>query len=157
MPETKGKKADASTRNTRAASAQEGGREMLAGGESEGKDVDLQAACDCIRKTDRAVEELVQAARVLPRVEEDGTSECPFAEELYARKEEAQMEVEKFWMGALRRAVEDGDVDHGSLMAGQSVGLVDRIEPVAEIIRELANDIETELGRVRQLLGVRVA
>ncbi|MBS3906592.1 MAG: nitronate monooxygenase, partial [Syntrophaceae bacterium] len=34
----------------------------------------------------------------------------------------AQYEVENFWMGALRRAVVEGDVEHGSLMAGQSVG-----------------------------------
>ncbi|MCP4693881.1 MAG: hypothetical protein GY859_37950, partial [Desulfobacterales bacterium] len=37
---------------------------------------------------------------------------------------EAQFEVEKFWMGALRNAAVDGDIKKGSLMAGQSVGLV---------------------------------
>jgi len=64
----------------------------------------------------------------------------------------AQLEVERFWMGALRRAVQDGDVERGSLMAGQSVGLVDEELPVAEIIANLANDCETELQRVRGLL-----
>ena len=39
-------------------------------------------------------------------------------------QKEAQLEIEHFWAGALRRAVIDGDVEAGSLMAGQSVGLV---------------------------------
>ncbi len=63
---------------------------------------------------------------------------------------EAQEEVEKFWMGRLRDAVVDGDVDHGSLMAGQSVGLVDNILSVQEIIGELVSDAEKELERVRE-------
>ena len=37
---------------------------------------------------------------------------------------DAQLAIEHFWGGALRRAVIDGDVENGSLMAGQSVGLV---------------------------------
>jgi len=52
-------------------------------------------------------------------------------------KEAAQLEIEHFWAGALRRAVIEGDVEHGSLMAGQSVGMVTREQPVAEIIQEL--------------------
>lgn len=52
-------------------------------------------------------------------------------------KEEAQLEIEHFWAGALRRAVIDGDIEDGSLMAGQSVGLVTREQPTAEIIQEL--------------------
>ncbi len=47
---------------------------------------------------------------------------------------EAQLQIEHYWAGALRRAVIDGDVEHGSVMAGQSVGMVKREEPVAEII-----------------------
>ena len=39
-------------------------------------------------------------------------------------QKEAQLEIEHFWAGALRRAVIDGDVEAGSLMAGQSVGMV---------------------------------
>jgi enoyl-[acyl-carrier protein] reductase II len=52
-------------------------------------------------------------------------------------KDAAQLEIEHFWAGALRRAVVDGDVETGSLMAGQSVGLVSREQPMAEIIGEL--------------------
>ncbi|MBI3708500.1 MAG: nitronate monooxygenase [Proteobacteria bacterium] len=50
---------------------------------------------------------------------------------------EAQLEIEHFWAGALRRAVIDGDVENGSLMAGQSVGMVTRIQTTREVIDEL--------------------
>jgi enoyl-[acyl-carrier protein] reductase II len=52
-------------------------------------------------------------------------------------KEEAQLLVERFWAGALRRAVIEGDIETGSVMAGQSVGMVTKVQPVAEIIQEL--------------------
>lgn len=50
---------------------------------------------------------------------------------------EAQLEIEHFWAGALRRAVVEGDIEAGSLMAGQSVGFVTREQATAEILREL--------------------
>ena len=53
-------------------------------------------------------------------------------------KKEAQLQIEHFWAGALKKAVIDGDVEHGSVMAGQSVGMVSKVEPVADIINELA-------------------
>ncbi len=59
---------------------------------------------------------------------------------------EAQLEIEKFWAGALRRAVIDGDVESGSLMAGQSVGMVTAEEPVADIMRQLLDQAETALS-----------
>ena len=68
------------------------------------------------------------------------------------QRNEAQEEVEEFWMGGLRRAVIDGDVSYGSLMAGQSVGLVDKIMPVRDILEELVRDTEAELQRVRHTL-----
>jgi len=65
---------------------------------------------------------------------------------------EAQELVEKFWMDALRRAVIEGDTTTGSLMAGQSVGLVDKILPIKDIIDELVRDTESELHRVYDTL-----
>lgn len=60
----------------------------------------------------------------------------------------AQLEIEHFWAGALRRAVIDGDVENGSLMAGQSVGMVTREQPTHEIIEELiAEAIQALLDR----------
>jgi len=66
----------------------------------------------------------------------------------------AQMEVEKFWVGALRSAVVDGNVRKGSLMAGQSVGLVNEIKPIAEIIHELVTDAEATLKVLRERLNI---
>lgn len=52
-------------------------------------------------------------------------------------REEGQLAIEHFWAGALRKAVIDGDVERGSLMAGQSVGMVNSIQTCQEIIDEL--------------------
>ena len=60
---------------------------------------------------------------------------------------EAQLRIEHFWAGALRRAVIDGDVENGSLMAGQSVGMVTQEEPVAEIVATLMVESEAALAR----------
>jgi enoyl-[acyl-carrier protein] reductase II len=60
-------------------------------------------------------------------------------------KDAAQLEIEHFWAGALKRAVIDGDVENGSLMAGQSVGLVTREQPVAEILGELVAQAEAAI------------
>jgi enoyl-[acyl-carrier protein] reductase II len=54
-------------------------------------------------------------------------------------QKDAQLEIEHYWAGALRRAVIDGDVETGSLMAGQSVGLVTREQSTTEILAELVD------------------
>lgn len=61
-------------------------------------------------------------------------------------QKEAQLEIEHFWAGALRRAVIDGDVENGSVMAGQSVGLVTREQPCAEILAELVDQAVAALA-----------
>lgn len=74
--------------------------------------------------------------------------------------EEASLAIEHFWAGALRRAAIDGDVESGSLMAGQSVGLVQKEQPVAEIFSELVDQTCFALGRGSEkppLLGEAVA
>jgi enoyl-[acyl-carrier protein] reductase II len=58
----------------------------------------------------------------------------------------AQLEIERFWAGALRRAVIDGDVENGSVMAGQSVGMVKTEEPVAAILSTLVREAEEALA-----------
>lgn len=60
---------------------------------------------------------------------------------------EAQLQIEHYWAGALRRAVIEGDVENGSVMAGQSVGMVTKEEPAADIIAELMVQCEAELAR----------
>jgi enoyl-[acyl-carrier protein] reductase II len=60
---------------------------------------------------------------------------------------EAQLQIEHYWAGALRRAVIDGDIEHGSVMAGQSVGMVKTEEPVAAIIASLMEEAATALDK----------
>ena len=59
----------------------------------------------------------------------------------------AQLDIEHYWAGALRRAVVDGDVETGSLMAGQSVGMVTQEQPTAEIIAELVGQAARALAK----------
>ena len=60
---------------------------------------------------------------------------------------EAQLQIEHYWAGALRRAVIDGDIEHGSVMAGQSVGMVTKEEPLADIIATLLAEAAAALAR----------
>lgn len=61
-------------------------------------------------------------------------------------KDEAQLEIEHFWAGSLRRAVIDGDVATGSMMAGQSVGMVTAELPVALIIAGIVEQAVSALA-----------
>ncbi|MDW7679893.1 MAG: nitronate monooxygenase, partial [bacterium] len=67
-------------------------------------------------------------------------------------KKDAQYEIEKYWIGALRNAVQNGDVERGSLMAGQSVGLVDKIQSMRQMFDELIQDAELELKKISERL-----
>jgi enoyl-[acyl-carrier protein] reductase II len=58
----------------------------------------------------------------------------------------AQLEIEHFWAGALRRAVIDGDIETGSLMAGQSVGFVLEPQSTSEILAELVDQATAALA-----------
>lgn len=87
--------------------------------------------------------------------EEFGRLQLRLLKELEAgtiTREKAQFDVESFWVGSLRNAVVDGDVEDGSLMAGQSVGLVSEVQPMCEIFRCLVDDAEAELIRMQGLL-----
>jgi len=72
-------------------------------------------------------------------------------EENAINTEEAQYNVENFWVGALRKAVMDGDVENGSLMAGQSVGLMKDIKPIKQIILDLYDEANQELKKIKKI------
>lgn len=65
-------------------------------------------------------------------------------------KEAAQLAIEHFWAGALKRAVIEGDVEHGSVMAGQSVGMVTCEQPAADIVDELVAQAAAALAERRR-------
>ncbi len=61
----------------------------------------------------------------------------------YLKKEREgadRMELEAFTLGSLRKAVFDGNVTEGSLMAGQVCGQLTDIRPLSVIFRELYED-----------------
>ncbi len=60
---------------------------------------------------------------------------------------EAQLTIERFWSGSLRRAVIDGDIEYGSLMAGQSVSMVRDIQTAKEIIYEIIMQADLKLSK----------
>ena len=57
------------------------------------------------------------------------------------------MELEELTLGSLRRAVYDGDVENGSVMAGQIAGLVTEIRPVKNIIEDIMKEAKDVLER----------
>ena len=64
-------------------------------------------------------------------------------------KEEAILQVENFWIGGLRKAVVDGDTEEGSVMAGQSVGLMKDIIPMKQVFDDITSQAEAELAKVQ--------
>lgn len=65
---------------------------------------------------------------------------------------EAGLKLEEFWIGGLKKGAIDGDIERGSIMAGQSVGLVKEVLPAAEIISRLIDEGLEEANRVLELL-----
>ena len=72
------------------------------------------------------------------------------AKEYVKREKEGvdMLELEKYTLGSLRRAVFEGDVDTGSLMAGQVAGMINEIKPIKIIIKELFDDCATEFKKL---------
>ena len=68
---------------------------------------------------------------------------------------EAGMKLEEFWIGGLKKAAIDGDVENGSLMAGQSVGLVNERKSVADTIAELLDQATAECCKITERLAGR--
>ncbi len=69
-------------------------------------------------------------------------------------RQDAQYEVEKYWVGSLREGAVEGNVERGSLMAGQSVGLIRRIQPLREILEELVRDADLAVaGALQRIEG----
>ena len=55
-------------------------------------------------------------------------------------------ELELLTLGSLRRAVQEGDTDGGSMMAGQIAGLVKQEQSCQEILEEIMRQAETLFG-----------
>lgn len=90
------------------------------------------------RSTGHPVRNLKNAfTREFDRLEEEGT---------------AVEELEEFGKGALRAAAIDGDDSMGSMMAGQTAGMISEIKPAAEIIEDIMSQIDGVLDRLNESL-----
>ena len=58
-------------------------------------------------------------------------------------------EIENLGMGGLRRAFLEGDIEMGSLMAGQCAAMVKQIQPCADIIKSYFDDIDNIITNIR--------
>ena len=67
-------------------------------------------------------------------------------------RNDAQFKVEEYWIGSLRNAAVDGDVEHGSLMAGQSVGILNKVQPLRAILQDIVDEADQGLGQVMELM-----
>ena len=71
----------------------------------------------------------------------------------YIAKEKAgadKMELEEFTLGSRRRAVFEGDVKSGSLMAGQVAGMLHEIRPVRAILEDMWSGCKDVLARMEK-------
>lgn len=58
-------------------------------------------------------------------------------------------ELEKYTLGALKRSVIEGDIKNGSLMCGLSIGQIDKIKSLEEIIKTLIDEYLEELEKIK--------
>ncbi|MBQ9082653.1 MAG: nitronate monooxygenase, partial [Clostridia bacterium] len=76
----------------------------------------------------------------------------PFAR-AYLKAEYSTMpddELEAFATGALRLAVQEGDNEKGCFLAGQIASMVKKVQPAAEIVKEVMEDAEPVLRRAAE-------
>ncbi|MEZ4386601.1 MAG: nitronate monooxygenase family protein [Candidatus Krumholzibacteriia bacterium] len=104
----------------------------------------------------------VVAVRALnnPAMDDFGALQLKLLKKLDAgelSRQDAQYEVEHYWVGSLREGAVEGNVEKGSLMAGQSVGLVNKIQPLREILQELVDGADAALGEAEARLAGRRA
>ena len=64
-----------------------------------------------------------------------------------------KLELEQFTLGSLRRAVFDGDVKNGSLMAGQVAGMLHEVRPLRSILEELWTGCRDRLPQLAEEVG----
>jgi len=105
--------------------------------EQEREDARAQRAeAETIRQ--KAEEQLKSVDKLREREMEQARTQAMRIVEQARRESQAfLMELEKLTLGSLRRAVFDGDVDTGSLMAGQVAGMLHEIRPLRAIFEDL--------------------
>ena len=62
-------------------------------------------------------------------------------------------ELEQLGAGRLRLAVVEGDMENGSLMAGQIAGMIKDVKPCKAIIEDIISEAEKQVDRINILAG----
>ncbi|MCD7748155.1 MAG: enoyl-[acyl-carrier-protein] reductase FabK [Firmicutes bacterium] len=72
----------------------------------------------------------------------------PFARRFYKAEysDMSDEELDSLGVGALRLAVKEGDVENGTFLCGQVAALVNKVQPAAEIVKEIMDDTERVLN-----------
>ncbi|QTA37470.1 enoyl-[acyl-carrier-protein] reductase FabK [Thermosipho ferrireducens] len=73
-----------------------------------------------------------------------------FAKKVKELEVSSPLEAENILIGSLRKAVRNGDINEGSFMAGQSIGLIKEIKPVKEIIEEIINEFNATIKKLEE-------
>lgn len=59
-------------------------------------------------------------------------------------------EIEELGVGSLRLAMVEGNIENGTVMAGQVSAMVNKVQPAREIILDIINGAESVLGRLNE-------
>jgi enoyl-[acyl-carrier protein] reductase II len=78
--------------------------------------------------------------------------ETRFAKKVKELETKNLQEAEEVLVGSLRKAVVDGNIEEGSFMAGQCVGLINEIKSVKEIITDIVNEFYATIQGLCKLL-----
>jgi len=76
--------------------------------------------------------------------------ETRFAKKVKELEVKSLQEAEEILVGSLRKAVVDGNIEEGSFMAGQCVGLIDEIKSVEDVIKDIINEFHSAVANVIQ-------
>lgn len=76
--------------------------------------------------------------------------ETKFAKKIRELEVENLQQAEELLVGSLRKAVVEGNIDEGSFMAGQCVGLINEIKHVEKVIKDIMNEFDIAVERLNQ-------
>lgn len=65
----------------------------------------------------------------------------------------SMMELETFTLGSLRKAVKEGNVKEGSLMAGQVAGMIDKLDTIESVFEKLMNDCKQQYQNIEEIVN----
>ena len=65
---------------------------------------------------------------------------------------ESREELEKLTLGGLRKAVQDGDMKTGSVMMGQIAGMIQKKQPMQQILDDLMSSLKDVYSQFNHIM-----